>query len=338
MRKVTKPAGIVMTLVLVVAFTPGLPWSARAAHFVKRLRTKAEMRAFTWQGVRPALISLTGKVAARKGVLGGAEVEALDSVSGWSSLTDEQGKFVLRDLTWYPRASYTVVIKPSDHQARQVKVTAPASYPEGGTLNIGDVGFDQGCPIDAAEVPGKNSISYVENDIRNFAYYKNLFDELTAEKQTDEERLDAISRFVASRLILDGKAEPRAYLKHESPRQIIEEGSLYCGELALAMATIAEAGNYKARMLDLIDADSQPSAHMVTEVYYGESWHLYDPIVGAAVRIKEKGTSSYRDVRLDTDFKFQAALPEHLPRITNHGKNCMASLYGSGFHHYYYLR
>ncbi|MFP5264240.1 MAG: carboxypeptidase-like regulatory domain-containing protein [Blastocatellia bacterium] len=211
MRKVTKrtsAACAAAALILVIAFTPGLPWSARAVHFVKRVRAKAEMRAFAWQGVRPALISLTGKVAARKGVLGGAEVEALDSASGWSSLTDEQGKFVLRDLTWYPRASYTVVIKPNDLQARQVKVTAPASYPEGGTLNIGEVGFDQGCPIDAGEVPGKNSISYVENDMRNLDYYKNLFDELTAEKQTDEERLDAISRFVASRLILDEKAEP----------------------------------------------------------------------------------------------------------------------------------
>jgi transglutaminase-like putative cysteine protease len=296
------------------------------------------MKVFTWRGVPPALISLTGKVAAKKEVLRSAEVEALDSISGWSSLTDEQGNFMLRDLTWYPRASYTVVIKPNDRQARQVKVIAPAIYPEGGTLNIGELGFDQGCVIDATELPGENSVSYIKNDMRDLAYYRELFNELTEGKQTDEEKLDAISRFVASKLILDEKIEPRAYLKPESPRHILEEGSRYCGELALALATIAEAGNYKARMLDLIDAASQPSSHMVTEVYYAERWHLYDPIIGAAVRVKEKRTVSYKEVRLDTDFKFQEAIPEHLPQIPDHQKNRMANLYASGFHHYYYLR
>ena len=341
MRKATKrnSAGCALViLILVITFMPGLPWSARSIHFVKKLRAKAEMKVSTWKGIPPGLISLTGKVVGRKEALRGAEVEVLDSASGWASLTDEQGKFLLRGVIWYPRASYSVLIKANDYQVRQAKVIAPSTYPEGGILNIGELGFDKGCQIDATDLPGKNSISHIENDRHNFSYYKDLFNELTAEKQTDEEKLDAISRFVASKLIPCESVETDVYMKAGSPRHILENGSHYCGDLALAMAVIAEAGNYKTRMLDLIDAASQPSSHMVTEIYYGERWHLYDPIIGSSVRINEKRVLSYKEVRLDTDFKFPRAIPEHLPKIPNHQNNWITHLYGSGLHHYYYLR
>lgn len=341
MRKVTKRVSAGCTLgviILVITFMPGLPWSAKSIHFVKKLRAKAEMKVSTWRGTPPGLIGLTGRIVDRRQALRGAEVEVLDSVSGWASLTDEQGKFVLQDVIWYPQASYTVLIKPNHYQARQANVTAPSTYPEGGVLNIGELGFDKGCQIDTTDLPGKNSISYIENDRDNLAYYKKLFNDLTAGKQTDEEKLDAISRFVASKLLPYESARPDPKIKTGSPRHSLENGSHYCGNLALAMAVIAEAGNYKARMLDLIDSSSQPSAHMVTEIYYGEKWHLYDPIIGSSVRIKERRVLSYKEVRLEMDFKSQRAIPEHLPQIPIHQNNWIANLYGSGSHHYYYLR
>ncbi|HYP30040.1 MAG TPA: transglutaminase-like domain-containing protein [Blastocatellia bacterium] len=341
MRKVTKRISAGCTLVILIVFVtfmPGLPWSAKSIHFVKKLRAKADMKVSAWQGTPPGLISLTGKIVARKGALRGAEVEVLDSASGWASLTDGRGEFVLRDVVWYPRATYTVLIKANDYQARQAKVIAPSTYPDGGVLNVGELGFDKGCQIDAAGLPGKNSVSYIESDGHNLDYYKGLFNELTAGKQTDEERLEAISRFVASKLISGESGEPGFVYKSGPPRNILENGSRYCGDLAVAMAVIAEAGNYKARVLDLIDAASQPSAHMVTEIYYGERWHLYDPVTGSPVQIKDKRVLSYKEVRLGAEFISLRAMPQHLPKIPDRANDRMADLYGSGFHHYYYLK
>lgn len=340
MRKATKRISAGCTLVIlivVIAFMPGLPWSAGNIHFVRKLRSKAEMTVSTWQGMPPGMISLTGKIVAKKEALKGAEVEVLDSVSGWASLTDEQGKFAVRDLIWYPRASYTVLIKPNDYQARQAKVIGPSTYPEGGVLNIGELIFDKSCHIDATDLPGKNSISYIDNDRDNLGYYKELFNELTVEKQTDEEKVDAIGRFVASKFIPSENVEPQTFTKAESPRQTLEKGSHYCGELAMAMAVISEAGNYKARMLDLINAASEPSAHMVVEIYYGERWHLYDPIIGSSVKVKGKRVLSYKEVRLDAEFESLRALPEHLPKF-HYQTNWIANLYSSGIFHYYHLR
>jgi len=332
-------AGI--ALIYALLFIPGFPGSARCRYFVNKLRAKAEMKVSAWQGVTPGLISLSGRVVGGNGVLRGAEVEVLDSISGWASLSDEQGKFVVRDLMWYPEATYRVLVKPNDYQVRELKVVAPSAYPDGGILNVGDLRFDRLCKIDATELRGRNSVSHIDYDGHNLDYYKELFAELTAGKQTDEEKVDALSRYVASRLIPgEGgrEVEPALYIGPESPRDILEKGTRYCGELASALATLAEAGNYKTRMVDLIDAASRPSAHMVTEIYYGERWHLYDPIIGAVSRSEGSGIASYKELRLDTAFRLPAAVPEHLPKIFGHPKDRMAEIYRSGSYHYYYLR
>ncbi len=338
MKKANKQVAAALAgvaLILCLMLMPGLPWSARCRHFIKKLRAKADMKVSAWQGVPPRFISLSGRIINKKESLKGAEVEALDSASGWASLTDWQGRFVLPDVVWYPQASYIIVIKSNDYQIRQVRVSAPESYPEGGILNVGELVYEQSCKVDATDLQGINSISYIEYDRRNIDYYKELFNRLTAEKQGDEEKLEAISRYVASKLIKDETVEPALNANHESPRQILEQGSRYCGRLALALATIAEAGNYKTRMLDLVDETLHPSAHVVTEIYYADRWHLYDPIIGSVFRIKEDRIASYKEVRLNTDFRFPKTAPEHLPEIPDRQKNWMDDAYRSGLHHYY---
>lgn len=318
-------AGLAIALLLGILFTPGLPWSARSHHLLRRLNAKVEMRVAAWQGERPRLISLAGKVVARKAgkeVLKGAEIEALDSVSGWAAITDSAGEFVLPDLIWYPGAQYSLVIIANDYQARQFQVSAPASYSPDGVVSIGELEFDRGCAIDVAGLPGRSSISYVKYDKENTAYYRALFDEMTRDKQTNEEKLDAINRYVASKLIAGDDAED-----YQSPLQVLEQGSRYSGKLALAVATIAESGNYKTRILDLIDRAPQPTARMVTEVYYGDQWHMYDPAIGEVFRKKDGTVASYKELIQDYDVICSDLAP----------KICLHRQYRSGIHHYYYL-
>src|ERR1044071_5555349 len=178
MKKANKQVAAALAgvaLILGLMFMPGLPWSARCRHFVKKLRAKADMKVSAWQGVPPRFISLSGRVINKKEGLRGAEVEALDSASGWASLTDQQDKFVLPDVIWYPQASYIILIKSNDYQIRQVKVRAPESYPEGGIFNVGELNYEQNCMVDAIDLQGINSITYLEYDKRNLDYYKDLF-------------------------------------------------------------------------------------------------------------------------------------------------------------------
>jgi hypothetical protein len=83
---------IVVTLCVTAAsallLTPGLPWSAQCRHFCKKLFTRADVTVAAWQGTPAELISLRGKVVGKNGALRGAEVEVLDSISGWAGLTD----------------------------------------------------------------------------------------------------------------------------------------------------------------------------------------------------------------------------------------------------------
>jgi hypothetical protein len=280
---------------LVVGFlSPGLPWSARCHHILNRLMTKAEMKAYAWQGVSPKLISLSGRIVGRDRPLKGAEIEALDSASGWAAITNEEGRFVLPDVMWYPGAQYVLLVKANDYQERALRLQASATYPGDGIQNIGELRFDLGFKFDR-DMPGQNSVSYIEYDESNADYYKELFARLTASKPTNEEKLAAATRYVAGKLIsnaIAGRAESPRHFNDESPRQILESGSLYCGKLSLALATVARAGNYKARLVNVVDAMIQPSAHMVTEIYYDDQWHLYDPTSGTGLHNKDGRTLS----------------------------------------------
>ncbi|MBI3652309.1 MAG: carboxypeptidase regulatory-like domain-containing protein [Acidobacteria bacterium] len=325
--KRTLGSGLGLIVVLTILFLPGLPWSARCRHTFKKLKMKSEMKVAAWQGETPTLISLAGRVImnhSRKQPAEGAEIEALDSISGWASLTDTSGDFVLRDVLWYPKASYTLVIKINDYEARRIDVFASEQYPDNGILSIGELEIDKSCTLNLKLTPGMNSVTYIKPDRENASYYRNLFAKLTKEETTDEGKLTALNRYVASKFTADQTA--RGYV---SPRQVLENGSNSEWALALALVTLAEAGNYQARMLDLIDAASPPYVHMVTEVYYNESWHLYDPVTGKSFHNQARQVASYKNFRLD------AEAIKNLCASTQELNPQLIKLYRSGFYHYY---
>lgn len=327
-------ATLCIALLLAALLWPGLPWSARCRHALKKLAVKADMKVSAWQGEPSKIISLTGRVFIKqpnKEYIKGAEVEALDSVSGWAALTDSDGKFFLPDVIWYPRAKYTLILTVSPYQVRQIEATAPADYPETGSLNLGELDFDRACQIDSTEVQGSNSNHFIEYDKSNDDYYRALFEELTAGKESDEEKLDAIARYISGR-----RTDDAIEVNHLSPRQTIGRGSPKRG-LALALATIAAAGNYRVRLIDLIDNPIQPTAHMVAEIYYDDGWHLYDPLLGRAFSNIAAQAASYKDIRLDTSLIGSDAGMQSLIQALGYGQNSMTDIYCSGIHHYYYL-
>jgi hypothetical protein len=328
-------AGIATGLFLLTLFLPGLPWSARYRHILKKVKTKAEMRVSAWQGVQPKLVSISGKILTSRqdgAALKGAEVEALDSVSGWATLTDEEGIFFLPDVTWYPQARYTLVVTTNEYQAKQLSVLTPATYPAGGIINIGDLELAHGCATDLSNTQGRNSISLLAYDAANTDYYKNIFNKLIEGTETDEEKLEAIHRYIRGKIITETTTE-----RFGSPRSILENGSYYSGELALAFATLAKAGNYKTRLIDLIDTASPAYARMVTEVYYGDRWHLYDPTSGTALRNQDGMIVSYKELRLATNLSPSDALSEQRHRSASVDARGVSSIYQSGVHHYYYF-
>lgn len=336
-KKIKRAAygGLSTALLLLLVFCPGLPWSARYRHVMRRTMTKMEMKVSAWQGERPRLVSLSGNVILerpRRAPLRGGQIEALDSTSGWAALTDKRGEFVLRDVTWHPRATYTLIIAANEYKSRQIQVVATATYPEDGVIELGELDFGQSCQINTDNLPGRNSISYLEYDLKNDLFYREIVAELTEGKQTDEEKLQALSRYVAIKLDaveIDDRIE--------SPRRILEKGSAFCGKLALALATLAEAADYRARLLDLIDGEPQPNAHMVTEIYYGDRWHLYDATAGLGFHDRNDRIASYRDLRLDPQL-VSSAPPNHLPAAIDKRENSGLGIYQSGLHHYYYLK
>jgi transglutaminase-like putative cysteine protease len=262
----------------------------------------------------------------------GAQIEALDSTSGWAAMTDKRGEFVLRDLTWHPRAAYTLIIAANEHKSRQIQIVAPATYPEGGVIEFGELDFERSCQISTDNLPGRNSITYLEYDLKNDLFYRRIVAELAAGKRTDEEKIQALSSYVATKLDAYQSDD-----RIESPRRVLENGSAFCGKLAFALATLAEAVDYRARLIDLIDGEPRPNAHMVTEIYYGDRWHLYDPTAGVGFHDRSDRIASYRDLRLDPKL-VSSAPPNHLPATADMPETSEIGIYQSGLHHYYYLK
>ena len=323
-----------IAFVLLFALTYGWPWAERCRHVLSKMVVRLQMKVSAWQGVEPKLVSLTGRIIVerpRRDSLKGAQVEALDSKSGWASLTDEHGDFVLRDVIWYPRATYKLIVQANPYQSREVNITVPAVYPDGSVLELGELNFDNGSDVDADKIIGRNSISYIDFDYKNISFYRRCFEEVTNGKLTDETKIDAISSYVGTRFDLD-----KSDAQDEPPRRVLENGSAFCGKLALALATLAEAADYRSRLVNVIYEAPHLTAHMVTEVFYKDRWHLYDPTSSSA----QPGIShsnhvvGYKELRLNPTLG-PGRLPEHLPAMES---VVGSDIYRSGVHHYYYLR
>jgi hypothetical protein len=272
---------------------------------------------------------MTGKLTgygAQVEALRGARVIAAESTSGYSALSDDECRFVLPHLTWYPGASYNLIIVADAYHLKRIKVSAPPSCPYDGIVDVGELRFDDGYEVGREDAPDR----YMEYDRNNGDYYTGLFTRLTANLETDERAIDAISKYVATRLNYEEHA-----LEFKSPRQILERGSCYCSNLALAMAAITAAGDYPTRTVHLSDSPEHQHTHVVVEVYYGDQWHLYDPTYGVFFLNGESAVASYKELRLDPSLVTARAFPGFKPETTESILAWMPKTYRAGFHQIY---
>ena len=119
------------------------------------------------------------------------------------------------------------------------------------------------------------------------------------------------------------------------PREVLERGSCYCSNLALAMAAITAAANYPTRTVHISDTADYQHTHVMVEVYYGDQWHLYDSTYGVRFLNRQGIVACYRELRLD---------PALISNATFYGLEAgtiqgilewMPSAYASGFHQMY---
>jgi len=313
---------------VLVLFFPGAPWAGRVRHSLKRITVKAEMKLARWRGHEPRLVSIAGQLNAP-----GLQVQALDSRSGWATLTGNDGRFVLPDVMWYPGASYDLVISSDESTGRLIKVRAPETFPESGVFGAGELDSGRGAQVLIASLIGVNSVTLEDLDSANNDYYKDLFGKLTEGKQSDEDKIGALCDFVATKL---NYAETQRELG--SPRRVLERGSEYCGQLSAAMETLLVVGGYRTRAINVIDAKTPPGTHVVVEAFYDGGWHLYDPTFGVKFQNKDGQIASYKEVRLDTSLitvdlfaKFDSDFRRHLMEL-------LPGAYRTGYHHFYYFK
>lgn len=334
MKRTVKRAAVislVMALLFTAVLSPGLPWSARIRQNILRLVVKAEARVASLKGEESKLVSLKGRFSgtgAQVEALRGARVFALESTSGYTALTDSQSSFTLPHVLFYPGADYTLVVLTDSQSARQFRLTAPVSPVEDSVIDFGDIRFDEGFDVAFKDVP----VRYMKYDDENSGYYRTLFERLTADARTDEEKIDAVCRYIATKLTQgSGKRDFR------SPREIIGQGASLCSDLALAMAAITESGNYPTRTVHTSDSPEYRNTHVVVEVYYKDRWHLYDPTYGVHFLNRRGSVASYKELRLDPELITVRAFQSFKPRTIRGILDWMPGTYLSGFHQIYHV-
>jgi transglutaminase-like putative cysteine protease len=211
-----------------------------------------------------------------------------------------------------------------------ISVTLPQDLSGGSIINLGNLSFDPGKTVDLRDLPGITTVQYNNYDAANGAFYRDLYEQLTAGKQTDGARVSAVNDYVATKL---------NYYESQwdigSPRRILETGSQYCGHLSAAMATLLWNGKYKVREIHLSNGQSPPSTHAVVEVFYGGAWHVYDPTYGTVYRNSDGAVASYKELRLDPSAIKEELFQRFPPKQRPITVAMLLDIYRAGHHHFY---
>lgn len=259
----------------------------------------------------------------------GIQVQALDSESGWAALSDCEGRFNLIDVCWYDGVCFRLVFRQPDGGGRMIKVDGPSEFPDGGVLELGDLDLSRARPLNHDHESELSATSRQDFDEANVSYYQELFNRLSSDKQTDEQKVLAVNSHVAAKLNYDEASTSN------SRRAVLERGSRFCGDLAGAMATVLAAANFKTRQIDMTAGGESARTHVVVEVYYDGGWHLFDPTYDAVYRRRDGQVASYQDLRCEPGLISREHFARLDPGIRRGVFGLMLAVYGSGHHHYY---
>jgi len=194
------------------------------------------------------------------------------SASKWSSFTNSDGRFVLRDVGLREGETVTIVAEGGDGRRTAVSSIVPAPDASG-TSDLGVLDASALKPID--ETSGTDAFVRQPFDRPNLDWYRGAAAALTAGLPTDRARVSAIHDFVAGRY-----GRPADNGPTDNARRTIEAGTLYSGPLPVAMATLTQALEYPTRLVTVSDAQPGGPEHTVVEVFYDGRWHLFDPAFG----------------------------------------------------------
>jgi hypothetical protein len=327
-----KSAGMgccILTGLSVILLWPGTPWSDSCWRGLKRTIVKTHLRIARLEGKTPAIVSLSGRLTghgAYAQMVKGAQVTFLQSTSGYSASSDARGRFVVPHLLWHPRAAYDVFVTGDTYTATHFKVTAPAVLPAEAIVDLGELRLEEGEPMADERAPTR----FMQYDAANDDYYRGIFQQVTARAENDAQRIDAVAGFVATKLNYN---EPAWSFK--SPREVLERGSCYCSNLALAMAAITAAANYPTRTVHISDTADYQHTHVMVEVYYGDQWHLYDSTYGVRFLNRQGVVACYRELRLDPGLISSGTFHDLEAGTIQEILEWMPSAYASGFHQIY---
>jgi hypothetical protein len=321
----SKRLGLTCLSALLMALLVGLLFSAKLRHQARRVVIKTEMTFARWRGHPPQLVSLAGNLG-----IAGAQIQALDSRSGWAALADREGQFLLLDVTWFPGARYDLILSADGQTGKVISITLPQDLSGGSIINLGNLSFDSGKTVDLCDLPGITTVSYQNYDAANGAFYRDLYEQLTAGKQTDEARVSAVNDYVATKLNYN-----ETQWEIGSPRRILETGSQYCGHLSTAMATLLVNGRYKVREIHLSNGQSPPGTHAVVEVFYGGAWHVYDPTYGTVYRNGDGAVASYKELRLDPSAIKEDLFQRFPLKQRRETVALLLGIFRTGHHHFY---
>jgi hypothetical protein len=303
-----------------------LPWSARFRHGLQRVIAKAEMKQRQWRGYPTRLVSIIGDTG-----IPGAQVQILDSASGWAALCDAQGRFVIPDVVWQSGLSYDLFVSSDEQSGNLIALKLPSMLPSTNVIDAGTLDVKSGAKVNLDCLPGANFLTTEPYDLQNREYYRDLYVKLTSGKTNDEEKLAAINQYVAEKLNYN-ETNPVP----GSPRSILERGSQFCGHLSAAMAALTVVG-YTTRIVDIRDEKDPPATHVVVEIFYKGKWHLYDPTFGVSFKNENNEIASYKELRLNPSLitpESFSIFHEKYPKIS---LDWMRPVYASGYHHVYLL-
>jgi len=310
---------------LFISFTP-FAISRKLRHQSKLAFVHAEIQLSKWRGHPPRLASIAGQVDQP-----GLEVQALDSRSGWAAMSDRDGRFVLPDVLWYPGATYDILVSTGGDSGMVAHISTSPTLPADGVIQAGRIA-PAGKPISLTGQPGVNSYSREPYDSQNRDYYVTVYHKLTDAKQSDEQKVEAVNEFIGTKLNYDETGKELG-----SARRVIEQGSEWCGHLAVAMATIIVTG-YPARIIHLMDTSVPPHTHALVEVYYGGDWHLYDPTFGVRFLNESGPVASYRSLTLNPALVLDSAYDNYRRQYpAADSVTWMPEIYRSGYHHFFLI-
>lgn len=303
-----------------------LPWSTRFRHGLQRVIAKAEMKQREWRGYQTCLVSLKGDTR-----VPGAQVQILDSASGWAALCDSKGHFVIPDVVWQAGVSYDLLVTCDEQSGKIIDLNIPLTLPSTKVIDVGTIDVESGEKVNLDRLPGANFLTLEAYDLQNREYYRDLYLKLTLGKTNDQEKLEAINQYVAEKLnYKETNPVPG------SPRRILERGSQFCGHLSAAMAAITIVG-YTTRIIDIRDEKNPPATHVVVEVFYKGKWHLYDPTFGVSFKNENNEVVGYKELRLNPELLAQESFSAFHKKYPEIGLDWMRAVYASGYHHIYHL-